>query len=178
MNERSINEEVRPTGGGRRIRVADEPAVSERPAEAERQGRGFRAAFPVRWSDCDPAGIVYYPNFYSYQEAATVEFFRAHGSSWKVLCDRYGVHFPRLESHCRHFEAVSYEDIVEIELHVPEITRKVVTMGFKAFRQHDQVLLCEGYVKFAMATFAGPNGERPRAVELPNELRQLFSELQ
>lgn len=138
----------------------------------------FRTEIPVRWSDCDPAGILYYPNYYSYHEAALIEFFRGQSLSWKTLQDRYGVHFPRVESHCRYTASVTYEDVVEVEIHVPEITRKIVTTAFTMFRKGDGVQLCEGYIKFAMAPFVGPNGTPPRALEIPDDVRSLFDQLQ
>lgn len=161
-------------GGGTAITVALRNSAAE---ATEREGGRFRATFPVRWSDCDPAGILYYPNYYSFQECAMVEFFRSRGHSWKTLGDRFGVHFPRLESHCRYMASATFEDLVEVELSVPEIARKVVTVAFSMFRQRDGVQLCEGRVKFAMVPFVGPNGGPPRALELPDEVRMLFVDL-
>ena len=31
----------------------------------------------IQWGDCDPAGIVFYPNFFRWMDAATWHFFDA-----------------------------------------------------------------------------------------------------
>jgi YbgC/YbaW family acyl-CoA thioester hydrolase len=137
----------------------------------------FRVTMPVRWADCDPAGIVYYPNYYTFQEVATVEFLRRQGMLWRQLEQRYGGHFPRVESHCRYLASCSYEDVVDVGLHVSEISRKIITMQFRVWRQPDGARLCDGFVKFALVPFPLSADDRPRAQELPDGLRVLFGAL-
>ncbi|HEY0580829.1 MAG TPA: thioesterase family protein [Chloroflexota bacterium] len=137
----------------------------------------FRVCMPVRWSDCDPAGITYYPNYYTFQEAATVEFLRSRGTSWRNLEQRYGGHFPRVESHCRYLASCSYDDVVDVGLRVMDIARKIITLHFRVWRQADGERLCEGHVKFALVPYPTSAHERPRALELPDGLRALFGEL-
>ena len=42
--------------------------------------------FTVEFGDCDPAGIVFYPNYLRWMDAASLHFFRAMGvPSWQEL---------------------------------------------------------------------------------------------
>jgi len=136
----------------------------------------FRTMLAVRWTDCDAAGIVFYGNYYAFQEAATLEFFRSRGLSWHTLQERYGAHFPRVESHCTYTGPATYGDLIEVELFVPDIASKIMTLGFRVFAQVDQRKLCDGYVKFAMVPRSPENGAA-RALPLPEEFRAIFSEL-
>jgi YbgC/YbaW family acyl-CoA thioester hydrolase len=146
-------------------------------ASQESEGTWFRVSMPVRWSDCDPAGITYYPNYYTFQEAATVEFLKSRGSMWRDLELRYGGHFPRIESHCRYLASCTYDDVVDVGLHVVEIARKVVTLQFRVWRQRDGERLCDGHVKFAMVSYPTAEDKRPRAMVLPDGVRELFGQL-
>lgn len=130
----------------------------------------------VRWSDCDAAGIAYFAVYYSFQEVAALDFLRSHDTTWGQLGKPYGAVFPRVESHCRHVASCTYGDTIDIGIHVTEMTRKIVTLAFRIWKQPEDTLLCEGYVKFAMVVSAGESG-RPRAMVLPDEVRALFGDL-
>jgi len=153
----------------------DQEAAGTAAAHAA-EGRGFHTTLRVRWSDCDPAGIVFYPNYYAYFESAMMEFLQSRGASWMSLMRSQGVHFPRVESHCTYMAPASYEDTVRVDLRLREAARKVLTIGFTIGREPGRERICEGHVKFAMARIP-TDGERARALELPDEIRQLFDVL-
>lgn len=45
----------------------------------------------VEWGDCDPAQIVFYPNYFSWFDQATWRLFALAGLTRGVLLERYGV---------------------------------------------------------------------------------------
>ena len=45
----------------------------------DRMTRRHVAHFTVEFGDCDPAGIVFYPNFFRWMDAASLHYFRAAG---------------------------------------------------------------------------------------------------
>jgi 4-hydroxybenzoyl-CoA thioesterase len=44
----------------------------------------------VEWGDCDPAGIVFYPNFFAYFDRATWALFLLAGLSLEAMRQEYG----------------------------------------------------------------------------------------
>src|SRR5579875_3214436 len=127
----------------------------------------FVTELPVRWSDCDPARVVFYPNYFAYFEQAMVEWLSSRGASWNSLMRDQGLFFPRVEAHARYIAPASFEDRVRVALRVEDVTRKVVTVGWVMQRLRDERTIAEGYVKFAVIQpQLGDEGD-PRAIELP-----------
>ena len=50
----------------------------------------------VRWSDVDPAGIIYYGAYVRFFEIAETEMFRHLGIPYSVLFDRFDMWLPRV----------------------------------------------------------------------------------
>jgi 4-hydroxybenzoyl-CoA thioesterase len=50
----------------------------------------FRLEHIVSFGDCDPAGIVFYPNFYRWIDACFHGYVRALGVSHAVVCEELG----------------------------------------------------------------------------------------
>ena len=47
---------------------------------------GYSQEFTISFGDCDPAGIVYYPNFYRWMDATFHGFLRARSVGHAALC--------------------------------------------------------------------------------------------
>jgi acyl-CoA thioester hydrolase len=104
----------------------------------------------VRWNECDPAGIVYFPNYFTYFELGSMDFLRARREEWQALRERFGfASFPRVEATARYRVSARFDDILAVHTRVRDVARKVVTFEFQLYRQHDGVLLAEGHVKAA-----------------------------
>ncbi|MCC6002364.1 MAG: acyl-CoA thioesterase [Pararhodobacter sp.] len=50
----------------------------------------YNQDFTISFGDCDPAGIVYYPNFYRWMDATFHGFLRARGPGHAALCREWG----------------------------------------------------------------------------------------
>ena len=75
----------------------------------------------VDWGDCDPAQIVFYPNFYRWFDAATRHLFEAAGLPWQELFPRYDVvGLPLREAKARFVSPARYGDHLRIESTVGE----------------------------------------------------------
>ena len=51
----------------------------------------FRTEILVGWGDCDPLGIVYYPNYFSWFDDGTHGLLGGAGFSQRQIIDRFGV---------------------------------------------------------------------------------------
>lgn len=105
--------------------------------------RRSRVAMRVRWGEADPAGIVYYPNFFSWFALGTLELLR----NWRVpfgelfLRDSQGL--PVIEAHCRFLAAVAYDDELEVETAVAEVRTRAFRLEHTLWRAGERV--AEGY---------------------------------
>lgn len=76
----------------------------------------------VRWSEADPAGIVFYPRIFEWFDMASDELFRAVGLPWEELFPHERiVGLPILEAECRFRAPIRYGDQVTIVSTITEI---------------------------------------------------------
>lgn len=79
----------------------------------------------MRWSEADPAGIVFYPRFFEWFDLATEALFESVGLPWAEVFSRYRVvGVPLMESSARFRSPVRYGDLVRIRSTVTEVRRK------------------------------------------------------
>ncbi len=98
----------------------------------------------VEWGHCDPAGIVYFPNYFTYFDSSTnALFMRALGYSKFEMLKRHGiVGIPLVDVGARFIVPSTYGDVVTIELSVAEIRRSSFRMLHRLLR--GDVLAVEG----------------------------------
>jgi len=79
----------------------------------------------VRWSEADPAGIVFYPRFFEWFDLATEALFESLGLPWAEIFPKYGVvGVPIMESSARFRSPVRYGDLVRVRSTVTEVRAK------------------------------------------------------
>ena len=82
-------------------------------------------AVKVRWSEADPAGIVFYPRFFEWFDLGTEALFESLGLPWRELfpAERI-VGVPIVETGARFAAPVRYGDEVRIETTVSDVREK------------------------------------------------------
>lgn len=129
------------------------------------EDRTFARTVLVRFGDCDPAGIVYFPNFHRWMDAASRHYFVHRGVPlWHETERLWGViGTPLVDSQTRFMRPASYGDRLAIET-------EVVEWRGKSFVQRHRIwcgehLLVEGTEVRVFA--ARREGGGIRAVEAP-----------
>ena len=84
-------------------------------------------------------GYVYYGNYAAYYEVARVEALRALGMSYKELEDS-GIMMPVLENHSYYHRPVRYDDMLNIEIKVPEMPSVRITFEYTFQTNAEQVV--------------------------------------
>jgi 4-hydroxybenzoyl-CoA thioesterase len=83
----------------------------------------------VTWGHSDPAGIVFYPNFFAYFDEATWALFYAAGLSLDVMRDRYQcLGIPLVDAQASFKSPCRFRDVLTIESHVTDVTEKTFTV--------------------------------------------------
>jgi 4-hydroxybenzoyl-CoA thioesterase len=132
----------------------------------------FSARIPVRFGDCDPAGLVYYPALFHYCHAAMEEFFAARcGVPYARLVSERRLGFPTVNVRAEFHAPFVYGDEVEVEVWVSAVGRTSATFEYRLRRASDRALCATAtHVQVLI------NLDERRAVPLPAELRRAFEE--
>ncbi|MVA99260.1 acyl-CoA thioesterase [Nitratireductor sp. CAU 1489] len=92
----------------------------------------FTARFQISFGDCDPAGIVFYPNFYRWFDATCHAWFRAAAGSHARLCERLGTVGVGLVDSGASFRSPATEgDVLDMALHIEAWNRKTLRLGYR-----------------------------------------------
>ena len=92
----------------------------------------------VRWSDCDPFGIIYYGAYIRLFQVAEEELFRACGLPFAVLREEKGVWIPRKALQAEFHSPAQLDEEVAVEAHFAKIGRSSITMQFDVYRASDR----------------------------------------
>ena len=125
----------------------------------------------VQFGDCDPAGIVFFPNFSRWMDAASLHFFVQCGvPPWRELVKTTGiVGTPLLEIHTRFLQPATYGDALEVHTRIEEWRRKVFIQHHRVVR--GDTLLCEGRETRAFCTRDAEG--RLQSIPVPDGIRAL-----
>ncbi len=116
----------------------------------------------VIFGDTDQMGVVYYANYLRWFEGARAAYLREHALSNRDLTD-LGVAFPVAEAHCKYRRPAHYEDLLELDITLPEMGRAQVRFEYRVLRGEE--LLATGWTVHACI---GSNG---RIARIPERLR-------
>jgi 4-hydroxybenzoyl-CoA thioesterase len=127
----------------------------------------------VEFGDCDPAGIVWFPNFFRWIDAASRHFFAECGvPRWEETTRTLGViGTPLVDTHSRFLKTASYGDTLQVQVSVPEWREKSFVQRYRIFRGEDAIMECDEVRIFAAKREDGKNGIR--AVPIPPTIRAL-----
>ena len=127
----------------------------------------------VCFGDCDPAGIVFFPNFSKWMDTASLAFFMACGiPPWRELVKTRGIiGTPLLEINTRFMKPATYGETLEVHT-------SVESWAAKTFRQRHVIkrgddLICEGTEVRAFCVRDADNPDRIRAIPVPDDIKAL-----
>ncbi len=124
----------------------------------------------VQFGDCDPAGIVFFPNFSKWMDAASLHFFMQHGiPPWREIKEPAGfVGTPLVEINTRFHKPATYGETLQVHTSVEEWRNKVFVQLHRVMR--GDTLLCEGRETRAFCV-REPDG-RISAIAVPDFIRE------
>jgi 4-hydroxybenzoyl-CoA thioesterase len=130
-----------------------------------------RRIIRVDWGDCDPAGIVFYPNYFRWFDANTTALFETAGLSMPELYRAHGlVGFPILDTGAKFLGASRFGDALEAESRVGEWTEKTLKVEHRFLRAG--TVLVEGYELRVCAVPHPENASRIKAAPIPAIVRE------
>jgi 4-hydroxybenzoyl-CoA thioesterase len=126
----------------------------------------------VEFGHCDPAGIVWYPNFYEWFDAATHRLAERAGVGLHALRAQGYLGLPLMQTGASYRRPVRFGDDVEVRSEVVSFERRSFRVEHRVLKG-DAVHL-EGFeVRFLGAPHAD-DPARLRAAEIPATFRATF----
>jgi 4-hydroxybenzoyl-CoA thioesterase len=125
----------------------------------------------VEFGDCDPAGIVYFPNFHRWMDAASRHWFVYRGyPTWRETETAFGlIGTPIVDAQTRFLKPARYGERLRIETAVLEWRRSSFVQRHRVWRGDD--LLVEGTEVRVFAARAEGGGIR--AIPVPEAVKAL-----
>jgi 4-hydroxybenzoyl-CoA thioesterase len=103
----------------------------------------FSIEMVVQFGDCDPADIVFYPNYFRWFDAAAHSFLDRLVGTQHQITERYGIiGFPLVEVSAKFFRPSTYGDRITIETAVGEVSERRFVLFHRGMR--DGRVLFEG----------------------------------
>jgi 4-hydroxybenzoyl-CoA thioesterase len=142
------------------------------------QSRITAMTVQVNFGDCDPAGIVFFPNFLRWMDAASLHFFMRCGvPPWRELQVINGINgTPLLEIQTKFYRAVTYGTKIEIRSCVIEWREKVFVQRHQVFQPDEagvEQLMCEGLETRAFTVRPDPTSHKLKSIAIPADIKAL-----
>ena len=130
----------------------------------------FTVSRRVEFGDTDLAGIVHFPNFFRYMEAAETAFLRSRGLTvaWTEGGVKYG--FPRVSVGCDYSSPARFEDELDIAVTLEKLGTKSVSYRFD--------VTCRGRavaVGRMTAVYARSTADGLETLAIPDDIRAKLS---
>ena len=129
----------------------------------------------VMFGDCDPAGIVFFPNFSKWMDASSLNFFVQCGvPPWRELVKTRGIIGTRLlEIHTKFMRPATYGERIQVHTSIAEWRDKVVLQQHVVMR--GDTVLCEGLETRAFCIKHPEDPDRIKAIPVPDDIKALCS---
>ena len=127
----------------------------------------------VEFGDCDPARIVWFPNFFRWIDAASRHFFVQCGvPPWHETEKTLGIiGTPLVDTHARFIKAASYDDVLQVHTTIAEWRTRSFVQRYRVLRGGDTIMECDEVRIFAGRREGDAVGIR--ALAIPPEIRRL-----
>ncbi len=129
----------------------------------------------AQWGECDPAGIIFYPNFYSWFDAGSQALMEHHGFGQREMMERHGIEgFPLIETHADFKYPVQWGDEATIVSRIDAWTRKTFKVSHTV--GVGERLCVSGYEVRFWGKRDPSRGDELRIWDMPEEFVRYLSE--
>lgn len=127
----------------------------------------------VEWGDCDPAGIIFYPNYFRWFNQGAHALFGAAGMPFHEMIVKQKIAgVPMLDTQATFKAPVRFGDTVTLTSWIEEWRNKSFTVRHEV---HKNGQLCaEGRDVRAWVVYDGAAENGMRAAPVPEEVKQRF----
>ena len=124
----------------------------------------------VLWTDCDPAGITFYGNYFRWMDEASYYLFKAAGLRWEDWRSRWGaIGIPLISAHADFRSPSAFGDELAVLSHVSDWGTSSFTVSHR-FTNGDR-LAAEGWEKRVFCTGDPADPSSIAAAPIPGDIR-------
>jgi 4-hydroxybenzoyl-CoA thioesterase len=134
--------------------------------------RGSVLPVHVEFGHCDPAGIVWYPNFYEWFDAASHRLAERAGVGLHALRAQGYVGLPLMQTGASYHRPVRFGDDVEVHSTVAGFERRSFRVEHRILRGAE--LMLEGFEVRFLGQPHPDDPQRLRAADIPEDFRRRF----
>lgn len=132
-----------------------------------------RRDMQIEWGDCDPADIVYFPNYFVYFDGSLMRHFESAGLPKKELLARYDLAgWPLIDTRARFHKPSTYGDTVTIETRIAKFGRTSFEIEYSLLRGGE--LAVEGFEKRVLVARDPSDRNKLKPFPIPAEVIALF----
>jgi len=134
----------------------------------------IEARFPCRvhWGDCDPAGIIFYPTYFRWMDAATWAFFEQVGFDAKRMHREHRA-MPLVSAECQFLAPAEHGDHCEVRSRIGRFGSKSFVVLHEIVRQ-DGTRLAKGSETRVWGRYESGPGTPMRGEAIPDTVKALF----
>jgi 4-hydroxybenzoyl-CoA thioesterase len=134
-----------------------------------------RFPLPIEWGDCDAAGIVFYPRYFAWFDAATFRLFARTGLSMRALWQKYGaVGTPLVDARARFLIPSRWGEDLVCESAVSEWGESSFSVQHRLLK--DGQLAVEGIEKRVWVVPHPSENGRIKSAPIPKEIVAALSD--
>ena len=127
----------------------------------------------IGWGHCDPAKIVFYPNYFIWFDQSTHHLFDKAGANMSDLIVQYGVvGLPIVDAHAEFLYPSKYDDVIEVSSWISELHEKTLVATHEIYNNgHLAVKGSE------VRVWARPHPDDPKRLQahvIPDAIRDCF----
>ncbi len=137
--------------------------------------RTYRYERTLQWSECDPAGIIFFPNYAIWMVDGLVKMFSSLGIDAHAVIDpktRQGL--PSVQLSMQFIKAPQLLDQVTHEIHIEKIGGTSITVRHRIFQ--GETLCMEATETRVWATYSLTYPPTLAAVTVPDDIRAILSQ--
>jgi YbgC/YbaW family acyl-CoA thioester hydrolase len=124
----------------------------------------------LAWGECDPAGIIFYPNYYRWMDEATWALFASAGYDAQRMRDEH-FSLPLVDSRCEFMSSPKFGDEIEIRSHVSKWGRSSFSLAHEFFIAGVERLLARGSESRVWCRYEAGPGSALKSVPIPGDVR-------
>jgi YbgC/YbaW family acyl-CoA thioester hydrolase len=140
----------------------------------EPEFRSIVGVFPcqVHWGDCDPAGIIFYPTYFRWMDAATWAFMESVGYGAKRMRAEH-LAMPLVSASCDFLAPAEQSDRCEVRSRIVRFGGKSFVLAHEIVRA-DGAALAKGSETRVWGRFSQGPGTPMKGEPIPESLKALF----
>ena len=125
----------------------------------------------LAWGDCDPAGIIYYPTYYRWMDAATWELIGQAGfPAARMRTEHFTL--PLVSAECTFVSSPTFGDECEVRSHVELWGRSSFTVKHEIVLLDSQRPLARGSESRVWCRYQDGPGSPLRSHPIPEDVRR------